>query len=63
MLRQALQIAGILLLALGLLFLLQGAGIVHWPRESFMLGQRAWVWNGGGIALAGAVLVFLSRRF
>jgi hypothetical protein len=42
---------------------LQGAGIVHWPPESTMLDQRAWVWRGGSIALIGATLIFLSRRF
>jgi hypothetical protein len=56
------RIIGIVLLASGLLFLLQGAGLVHWPPESFMLDQRVWVRNGLAIALAGACLIFLSRR-
>jgi hypothetical protein len=63
MMARLLRIAGIVLLASGLLFLLQGAGIVHWPPESFMLDQRAWIWRGLGIACLGAVLLFLSRRF
>jgi hypothetical protein len=57
------RIVGIALLASGLLFLLQGAGIVHWPAESFMLGRRIWIWIGLGIAIAGASLLFSSRRF
>ncbi len=63
MIGRLLHVVGLVLFASGLLFLLQGAGIVHWPAESFMLDQRVWVWYGLGIAIAGAVLLFLSRRF
>ncbi len=55
-------IAGIVLFAFGTLFFLQGAGIVHWPAESFMLDIRIWMLWGGLIAAAGAALIWWSRR-
>ena len=38
-----LQILGVALILAGGLWALQGAGIVMWPAESFMLAQREWV--------------------
>ena len=53
---------GVLLVLAGTLWALQGAGIVMWPAESFMLRQRSWVAYGIGTALVGAVMVALARR-
>lgn len=50
------RLAGILLLLLGLLFMAQGSGYLAWPRESFMVGARQWVYYGGAIAAAGFLL-------
>lgn len=55
-------LAGVLLLAFGLLFAGQGAGIIMWPAESFMLANRAWIVYGLVIASVGALLVWRSRR-
>ncbi len=60
--KRAFFAAGFALLAMGLLFALQGAGIVHWPRESFMLDQRPWIWRGIFLILMGLALVFTARR-
>jgi hypothetical protein len=60
--RTVLLILGLLALAAGTLFTLQGLDIVHWPPDSFMLGKRAWVTNGSIIAVIGAILILLSRR-
>ena len=60
--KTALLIVGVLLVASGLLFMLQGAGIVHWPRESFMLDQRPWIGRGIFLILMGLALVFTARR-
>ena len=57
-----LLLLGIFMLAAGLLFTAQGAGIVHWPASSFMLDQRRWIYYGAGIALAGVVFMVLARR-
>lgn len=55
-------IVGVVLLAFGLLFAGQGAGIIMWPAESFMLANRAWVVYGLVIAAVGALLVWRARR-
>ena len=55
-------IAGLLLLAFGLLFAGQGSGIIMWPASSFMLAARVWVVYGLGIAAVGAGLLWWSRR-
>ena len=60
--KTALLILGVILLGFGILFALQGAGIVHWPRESFMLDQRDWIERGALVGLLGAALVFSSWR-
>ena len=48
--------------AMGALWFLQGAGVVHWPASSFMLDQRIWMLWGGLLAAFGAVLVGYARR-
>lgn len=53
---------GIALWLAGGLFALQGAGVVMWPAESFMLRQQSWVGYGIAIALAGLALIALARR-
>jgi uncharacterized membrane protein len=60
--RIVLLIVGFVAFAFGILFTLQGSGIVHWPSDSFMLGQRTWVTYGMIIALAGAAVMLISRR-
>ena len=56
-----LRLGGALLLLLGLLFMAQGSGYVAWPRESFMVGARQWVYYGGAIAAVGLLLILTSR--
>jgi len=60
--RTLMMIVGLVLLAFGTLFALQGLDIVHWPPNSFMLGARQWVTYGSIIAIVGAILILLSRR-
>lgn len=61
-LRIFLFFAGALLTAGGCFFALQGASIVMWPAESFMLADGQWVINGLLIALAGIAVVLVARR-
>ena len=61
-LRVLLAIVGILAIAMGLLWIGQGTGLVMWPSESFMLAQRQWAINGAILAAVGLFLVWLSRR-
>ena len=60
--KTALLILGFLALLVGLLWVGQGAGLVHWPASSFMIDQRPWVTRGALLALFGLVLILLSRR-
>jgi uncharacterized membrane protein len=53
---------GFLLLAMGLFWACQGAGIIRWPAESFMISQTPWIYYGGATALAGLVVIFFARR-
>ncbi len=57
-----LQIVGLAALAFGTFFFLQGASIVRWPAESFMVDTRIWMLWGGLIAAAGAGLIWFGRR-
>lgn len=58
----AVLILGLVVLAAGTLFALQGAGVVHWPRESFMLDQRDWIEKGIVVALIGLALIATAWR-
>jgi cytochrome c biogenesis protein CcdA len=55
-------VLGALVFAAGVLFALQGAGIVRWPAESFMVGTRDWIEYGIVIAMIGAGLMLAARR-
>jgi hypothetical protein len=57
-----LLIVGLLLIASGGLWFLQGLGIVTWPQESFMIAQTQWAWYGGATAAVGLALVVWSRK-
>lgn len=60
--RTALTALGIALILAGSLWALQGAGIVMWPAESFMLRERNWITYGIVTALIGVVMLALARR-
>ena len=53
---------GMLAILVGALWIGQGSGYVAWPRSSFMIDQRPWIWWGLLLAAVGAALVFFSRR-
>ncbi len=60
--RVVLFVIGALLVVTGLLWVGQGTGIIAWPRSSFMIDQRPWIWRGALLALVGAGLIWISRR-
>jgi len=60
--RVALLTLGVLLLLSGLIWAAQGAGLFPYPKESFMVGASPWIRYGLGTALAGAILIWLSRK-
>ena len=55
-------IIGAALLAMGVLWALQGAGIIRWPAESFMVDDRPWIYYGGATAIIGLAILVLARR-
>ena len=57
-----LQILGGLLVFSGLFWALQGAGVIMWPAESFMLAQSQWILYGLITAAVGAALIWWARR-
>jgi uncharacterized membrane protein YczE len=52
MVRTFATLIGIVLLAFGVLFLLQGMNVIRWPADSFMLGRQTWITRGAIIAAA-----------
>ncbi len=58
----AILLIGIVILAFGVLFTLQGAGVVQWPPESFMINQRDWIERGVVVALIGLALILTAWR-
>lgn len=62
MTRSLVTIAGVLAVLMGLLWVGQGLGYIHWPASSFMLDQRPWAIYGGVLALVGLFVIVRARR-
>jgi len=60
--RRLLLTVGLLLLALGLLWIGQGTGAVRWPAASFMINQLQWAGYGAVLAAIGLILIWQSQR-
>ena len=60
--KTVLLIVGVFATLMGLLWIGQGTGMVHWPASSFMLDQRPWAVRGVVLAVVGVVLIVLARR-
>lgn len=60
--RNWLPIVGFLALAIGLLWIGQGTGVVAWPASSFMISQVQWAWYGAALAALGVILIWRGRR-
>lgn len=59
--KTVLLIIGIAAVAMGLLWVGQGSGFIHWPASSFMIDQRPWITRGAILAAVGLVLIAVSR--
>ena len=53
---------GAVVLAFGTLFTMQGAGVVRWPPESFMINQHDWTERGIVVVLIGLGLILTAWR-
>ena len=60
--KMLLTILGVLMVLMGCLWIGQGLNIIKWPETSFMIGVPQWSWNGMFLAVAGAALIWWSRR-
>ena len=60
--KMLLTILGVLMVLMGCLWIGQGLNIIKWPETSFMIGVPMWSWNGMFLAIAGAALIWWSRR-
>jgi len=60
--KSALLIIGVAAVLMGLLWIGQGSGLVHWPASSFMIDQRPWISRGAILAIVGLILIAVSRK-
>jgi len=60
--RQLLLIVGLVALAIGLLWIGQGTGVIQWPESSFMISQIQWAEYGAALAALGLILILQTRR-
>jgi hypothetical protein len=60
--RIALTVIGWLAIAMGLLWIGQGLGIIRWPASSFMIDMSVWSLRGLILAAAGIITLLLARR-
>ena len=59
--RFAALIVGIAAVLMGLLWIGQGTGLIHWPASSFMIDQRPWVTRGAILTLVGLIVIAASQ--
>jgi hypothetical protein len=60
--RKTLLVVGFLALAIGLLWIGQGTGVVAWPASSFMIRQIQWAGYGAALAAVGLILIWQAQR-
>ncbi len=60
--RLVLQVFGAALVFSGGMWALQGAGVLNWPEDSFMLAKREWALYGLITLLIGALLLWTAER-
>jgi uncharacterized membrane protein len=57
-----LLVVGWLALAVGLLWIGQGTGVIKWPESSFMISQIQWAYYGAALAAVGLILIWQGKR-
>jgi hypothetical protein len=60
--RNLLLILGLIALAIGMLWIGQGTGVIKWPASSFMISQMQWAGYGAALAALGLILIWQSKR-
>lgn len=51
-----------MLVAIGLIWFLQGLGVLMWPAGSVMLARREWAAYGAITTMIGLVLIWMGGR-
>ena len=59
---RALLIVGFLALAMGLLWIGQGTGVIKWPESSFMISQIQWAGYGAALGALGLILIWQGKQ-
>ncbi|MGC2811132.1 MAG: hypothetical protein WA303_12220 [Bradyrhizobium sp.] len=60
--RKLFLVLGFIALAIGLLWIGQGTGVVKWPESSFMISQIQWAGYGAALGALGLILIWQSKR-
>ena len=60
--RNLLLTVGFVALAVGLLWIGQGTGVIRWPPSSFMISQIQWAGYGVALAALGLILIWQGKR-
>jgi hypothetical protein len=60
--RSLLLTVGLIALAIGLLWIGQGTGVVAWPKSSFMVNEIQWAGYGAALSAVGLILIWQSQR-
>ena len=60
--RNLLLTVGFVALAIGLLWIGQGTGVIRWPSSSFMISQIQWAGYGAALLALGLILIWQGKR-
>jgi uncharacterized membrane protein len=60
--RKLLLTVGLIALAIGLLWIGQGTGVIAWPKHSFMVNEIQWAGYGAALSAVGLILIWQSQR-
>ena len=59
--RTLLLTAGLVALAIGLLWIGQGTGVIKWPESSFMINEIQWAGYGAALGALGLILIWQGK--
>lgn len=58
----AMRVLSVLAALMGLLWIGQGLGYIHWPASSFMLDQRPWAFRGLLLVVIAVCIGLVGRQ-
>lgn len=60
--RPVLSVIGVLMVLLGIVWIGQGSGYFPYPAASFMINQTPWIYWGLLLAVAGVIVLLITRK-